>query len=247
MCKQCADERTSNMERHGFDVNFRSKCPFCREEMAIDDKKVGAKILKHSNRGRAWAQHQIGRCYSNEMIGKNYGIPFDKEKGLQLLKQAADQRDSDALLEIAMTFFPSERDESKHMHYLKEAADLGHPFAQGKLGDAYRSKDDKGRLHYMTLAASQGIPPRACVELGNMFMIGECGLAKSSILGKRYHEECFNDINMKKSQLFLPFKYRQHCMSLVVSGMRISWKYLVIVQSQNLYSGLEECRKVSYL
>ena len=46
-------------------------------------------------------------------------IPFDEENGLDFLKQAADQRESDALLEMAMWFFSPEQDKLKHIHYLK--------------------------------------------------------------------------------------------------------------------------------
>ncbi len=102
-CKQCADEREVNAKRDGFDA-LRGKCPLCREEMygKGDSQKMRAKVLEHANRGIAWAQYQIGAWYSNERKGKEFGFPLDKEKGLYFLKQAADQRDSDALLEIAL-------------------------------------------------------------------------------------------------------------------------------------------------
>ncbi len=143
MCKQCHDEREANCKRDGFDT-LRGKCPLCREEIyEIDDcgnKKMRAQVLEHSNKGRAWALSKLGAWYSNEMIGKVFGIPFDKEKGLDYLKQAADQRDSDAFVEMAMSFFSSERDESKHMYYLEQAADLGHPDAQRILGDVTKAR-----------------------------------------------------------------------------------------------------------
>ncbi len=124
---------------------------------AGDRKKEGATVLEHAKKGRAWALSKLGAWYSNEMVGKVFGIPFDKEKGLHFLKKAADHRDSDALYEMTMSFFPPEQDESKHVYYLKEAADLGHSCAQALLGDAYkRQNDDEGNLHYTTLAASQG-------------------------------------------------------------------------------------------
>jgi len=50
---------------------------------------------------------------------------------MQFIKQAADQRWPDALFEMAMAHRGEtlERDESKYMYYLKEAANLGHPDA----------------------------------------------------------------------------------------------------------------------
>mmetsp|Transcript_28046 Transcript_28046/g.40098 ORF Transcript_28046/g.40098 Transcript_28046/m.40098 type:complete len:431 (+) Transcript_28046:88-1380(+) len=192
-CTKCGKERIDNSEIEGFDKMFRDKCPLCREKMSGEFKKMRTKILEHANKGRAWAQFHIGRWYSNE-TGKEIGIPIDKEKGLHFLKQAADQRDSDAFLEMAkMSFTSPERDETKRMYYLKEAADLGNQIAQVLLADAFnRQKDDKGRLHYITLAASQG-DPNALSNLGYLFMKGECGLARSLILAKHYNGKSLKD------------------------------------------------------
>jgi|SaaInl74LU_5_DNA_1037368.scaffolds.fasta_scaffold08578_2 TPR repeat protein len=86
-----------------------------------------------------------------------------------------------------------DRDESKYVYYLKEAADLGHQGAQGTLGLAYnRQKEDKTSLHYITLAASQG-DPKACGTLGSYFLNAECGLSKSLILAKHYSEKSLED------------------------------------------------------
>ena len=51
-------------------------------------KKQNSLILKHANNGMAWAQAYIGRWYFNGM----HDFALDKEKGLQFIKQAADQR-----------------------------------------------------------------------------------------------------------------------------------------------------------
>eukprot|EP00985_Skeletonema_marinoi_P030265 scaffold31306_cov139-Skeletonema_marinoi.AAC.1 len=53
-----------------------------------DSKEIGAMLLKHANKGRAWAQAYVGIWYLNGMNG----FALDKEKGLQFIKQAADQR-----------------------------------------------------------------------------------------------------------------------------------------------------------
>eukprot|EP00985_Skeletonema_marinoi_P019784 scaffold11482_cov103-Skeletonema_marinoi.AAC.3 len=172
------------------------KCPLCRENIphSYDYEEIRSMVLGHSNKGKAWAQTQIGMWYLGEESGSNF-FAFDEEKGLQFLKQAADQRDSDALLEMALAY--SEKtlkwDESKYMYYLKEAADLGHPGAQRMLGLAYESSnDEKTRLHYITLAASQG-DAVACYTLGAYFMCVECGLTKSLILAKHYSEKSLED------------------------------------------------------
>jgi TPR repeat protein len=87
-----------------------------------------------------------------------------------------------------------ERDESKYIQYLKEAAILGQPGAQEELATAYnrRNNEQEQILHYATLAASHG-NSRACGMLGHFFMRAECGLTESLILGKHYSEMYFED------------------------------------------------------
>ena len=70
---------------------YRGKCPLCREKMPIegDYKEIGSMLLKHANKGRAWAQVYVGNKYFNGVNGK--------EKGLKLIEESADQRDPDGL------------------------------------------------------------------------------------------------------------------------------------------------------
>eukprot|EP00985_Skeletonema_marinoi_P030441 scaffold32081_cov66-Skeletonema_marinoi.AAC.1 len=87
-----------------------------------------------------------------------------------------------------------ERDESKYVHYLKEAADLGQLGAQEELAIAYnrRNNEEEKNLHYTTLAASQS-NSKACGMLGHFFMNADCGLPKSLILAKHYSEKNSED------------------------------------------------------
>jgi len=173
-CKQCGDEREAKYKAEKIDEMFHGRCALCRERRipdANDHKEIGTMILKHANKGRAWAQTHIGTCY---LRGVN-GYDLDKKKGLQFIKQAADQRWPDALFEMAMAHRGEtlERDESKYMYYLKEAANLGHPDAQRMLGiNDNRQEDENMYLHYITLAASQG-NSTACGILGQYFSSAE--------------------------------------------------------------------------
>ena len=45
-------------------------------------------LLKHANKGRAWAQVYVGNKYFH---GVN-GFALDKEKGLKLIEESADRR-----------------------------------------------------------------------------------------------------------------------------------------------------------
>eukprot|EP00985_Skeletonema_marinoi_P023272 scaffold15391_cov99-Skeletonema_marinoi.AAC.1 len=192
ICKQCSNERNAKRKAGGFDEMYRNKCPLCREKMIRGDNHEKAKFmaLEHSNKGRAWAKSQIGSAY----MGGMSGLPLDREKGVQFFKEAADQRDPDGLLELAVAYNIGytgvlERDESKYLYYLGEAADLGHPRAQRLLALTHDDECncEKGYLHYITLAASNG-DYKAGVSLGHSYIFAQHGLTKSYTLGKHYSD-----------------------------------------------------------
>mmetsp|Transcript_18797 Transcript_18797/g.32053 ORF Transcript_18797/g.32053 Transcript_18797/m.32053 type:complete len:189 (+) Transcript_18797:436-1002(+) len=89
ICKQCGFERIKD-EEEGLADKFRGKCPLCRESIpdANDHKKIMTLTSNHANKGRAWAQANVGTWYLRGM----HDFALDKEKGLQFIKQAADQR-----------------------------------------------------------------------------------------------------------------------------------------------------------
>lgn len=66
-------------------------------------KELRSKVLEHSYKEWAWAQLQLGIWYSGENSGTSF-FATDKEKGLQFIKQAADQRDPEALLLMALKY-----------------------------------------------------------------------------------------------------------------------------------------------
>ena len=80
VCQKCAKERNANVEKEGFDEMFSNKCPLCRERLSVDGKEVGAMVLEHSNKGKAWAQFQIGLWCLDTTERKEYGLSFDEKK-----------------------------------------------------------------------------------------------------------------------------------------------------------------------
>ena len=203
-CKHCADERTSKLKNGFGDAMFNNKCPLCREIFPQAGKEMMRKMLQHSNKGKAWAQVSLGALYMCEERSKKFGFPLDKAKGRQLIKQAAEQHNSDACYLIAI-----EHDRlgetAPGQKVMKEAADLGHIAAQYEIArdmallvtQSDCSDTRETLLHYVTLAASQG-ESNACCILGQMFMkdeglkmfeSAECGLTKSFVLAKHYSEK----------------------------------------------------------
>ncbi len=78
---------------------FSNKCPLCRERFSVDGKEAGAMVLEHSNKGKAWAQIQIeiGLWCLDTTESKEVGLSLEKKKSWELIKQAADQGDPNAL------------------------------------------------------------------------------------------------------------------------------------------------------
>ena len=197
ICKQCSNARKDKDKEGASDEMYRDKCPLCREEFPNegDYKELGTRALEHSNKGKAWAQMYFGARYLNGI----HDFSLDEKKGLKLIEEAADQRDPDALFMLALEYNIGEkleRDESKYMYYLKEAANLGFSDAQRMMGITYDGQKDDNimHLHYITLAASQG-DSKACGMLGAHFMNAECGLTKSLVLAKHYCEKNLEVVN----------------------------------------------------
>jgi len=183
ICHKCGNESNANFEREGFDKMFSGKCPLCREKF-YTQQEAGPLLLKHSNKGKAWAQFLIGTTCMDTTFAKQYGLSgLSSEECRKLIEQAADQGDPDAL------FFMWKHgdEEKKNMQYLRKAADLGLPEAQHDLACCfYNMSDEKEKLlHYVTLAASQGYS-KACGGLGCMFLHAHCGLTHSYSLAKHY-------------------------------------------------------------
>ena len=169
---------------------FSIKCPLCRERFSVDGKEAGAMVLEHSNKGKAWAQFQIGLWCLYTTERKDYGLSFDEKKGRELIEQAADQGDPDALYWMAIEY----RDEEmSNMHYLRKAADLGYDLAQYDLAVFYDKNNEKEKyLHYITLAASQG-HSKSYTALGALFIHAEYVLTQSLILAKHYAGKSLED------------------------------------------------------
>lgn len=213
--------RTEIQCEYGVDMMYQGKCPLCRERIpgTTEYKKIGKNILKHANKGQAWAQAKIGIWHIS--ANNKYGFPFDEEKAARFLEQAADQGEADAVCGLSMAYKEGllGGDESKYMHYLKKAADLGHVEAQKEI------KDKENYLHYRTLAASQG-DAEACAMLGHHFMV-----RKSFILAKYYTEKYIE--SAEKVNPVYAFNY---ALALFYLGAE-QYGEDIDIHSQNLYSG----------
>jgi len=86
ICKQCGFERIKD-EEEGLADKFRGKCPLCRESIpdANDHKKIMTLTSNHANKGRAWAQANVGTWYLRGM----HDFALDKEKGLHAVHQTS--------------------------------------------------------------------------------------------------------------------------------------------------------------
>jgi len=127
-------------------------------------------------RGEPWAQMQLGKIYVESIDD-----PERREKGMELLRQAAAQKDAEAIRLLANIASAGVVDQPSNvvaLQRLKEAAELGSPDAQYELASIYAEgrgvhKDMNQALLWGRKAAQQGNVQaqfsvgRALIESGN--------------------------------------------------------------------------------
>ncbi|RHZ82608.1 hypothetical protein Glove_108g9 [Diversispora epigaea] len=124
--------------------------------------EAGLKAHKKEDKKKAWecfvVNSELGKTtakyWQGYYLNKGYAGIKDSEKASQLVKEAADDGDSDAQLYYAFTF----ANPDSFMEYLTKSADGGNTVAQHNLGIMYlngkiQSADEELGLKYLRLAA----------------------------------------------------------------------------------------------
>ena len=147
-----------------------TECPLCRADLLIESKESIRLTEQCANKGRAWAQSQMGIYYlegSSCEHGSDVPYKVNKEKALRLFQLAADQRDPDAIRNIAQLHYGLhgvvkglKKSLVKARTLMKESADLGNLAAQRnyammcRLGEG-GPQDKTEAAHYYSLMYSQ--------------------------------------------------------------------------------------------
>jgi TPR repeat protein len=176
--------------------------------MLYENSNDNEKAVKHYNQGVALrdsaAYYRLGMMY---LMGQ-HGYPRDTERGLEMIKIAADTADSDApqgayvygmliareLPDIDIPEFLLDVDLGLARQYIEKAAFLGFAKAQLKMGQAYELSQlgcdfaPALSLHYYALAAQQG-QAEAALGVSRWFLFGyEKQFPKNEKLAFQYGE-----------------------------------------------------------
>ena len=154
---------------NGFNSTRLKCCPLCRGNSTPDDEAGLSKL--RAEKGHPLFQLQEGRKYMG-LIDNSDGYPVDMNKGLGLIKLAVEQRHPITLHYMAILyrdgvdgFIP--QSDTKALHFMKQAADLGYTDAMvevtkiywgPKAGLGMNSEEDddlQNAILYTTLAYSQ--------------------------------------------------------------------------------------------
>jgi hypothetical protein len=140
------------------------KCPCCRGELFINEKKRASLIEHQAHKGRKWAQATMGIYL---LDGDAVHHEVDVKKALEWLNLAAEQRQPDAICTIAQLHAgvygevkEVEQCQIKARALMKEAADLGNLRAQRNYAMMCRlgqggPVDKSEAAYYYTLVYSQ--------------------------------------------------------------------------------------------
>ena len=195
ICKECSLEADSKA------VCLRT-CLICQSDRPFkDDVETKRQMtIKHAERGKPWAQINVGVGYRDG----SGGFPLNEMEALKWFERAAEQNNPYALRVLGVYYARGDIVQQsfvKTRELVKEAADLGYIEAQELVGAMYLTgqggeADEEKAVHYYTLAYSHG-NVAAAFQLGHWFRHGGCGLTTSLYRAKHYFEEAAQNGNVR--------------------------------------------------
>ena len=166
-------------------------------QAALNATSDEALYLDAAMRGEAWAQTKLGKIYI-----ETPNDPESLQKGLQLLQQAAAQKDAEAIYLLAGVTAAGVVDKPSNiaaMEKIKEAAMLGSADAQYELASMYAEgrgvhRDMNQALFWGRKAAKQG-NPQAQLSVGRTLIVSNDPGDKSEGIGYLEKATEAGDIN----------------------------------------------------
>jgi hypothetical protein len=167
LCKACSEKCDQ----------YDTRCPLCRAPVPTSDAEALRRVQKHVDKGNVEAQTYLARMYQ---LG-HLGLKKSPKRAFQLYDLAAAQGHVNAQFALGTECYSSgqgtEINYKTAAHWLRSAAEHGHPGAQRNLGEAFyngkgvaQSYDEAVR--WFRLAAVQG-EPDALFNLGACYQNGE--------------------------------------------------------------------------
>ena len=139
----------------GVTTTGKNMCPFCRALAPKTEEEAFEGIKRRVEVGNAQAMYELG-CYY--FYGR-YGLPLNREKGLELWHQSAELGCVEAYYNIGNAYWYGGgvgRDEKKAIHFWELAAMGGDAASRHNLGSAEgrAGNIDRAMKHFMIAAGS---------------------------------------------------------------------------------------------
>ena len=225
-CQNCDEDNYKDVSGHlyiGNDPRPISKCPMCRTKLTHTDAQQDIEVERLAQRGKAWAQHQLGRWHLRGLHGKQRNM----NEALKWLQLASDQQFPAAMDKLADMYEEGsgvERDLSKAKSLWLKASNLGCSEASMSMVK-YHNYSGEEAVYFATLAYSQDKSSMAAAHvLGKVFYYGEDGLEQSLFRAKHYFQVAADAGNqdaykhlactlfqLSQSQYKTPFGIPGHC------------------------------------
>lgn len=157
-------------------------------------------FVECANSGKSWAQSRLGHVYLQHRLQMPFTIknpPLDKKKGLQYIKLAADQNETNALYALGQFYHEGmngvKKDKAKAKQMFEMASNTGHTKAQTALGAIYCQNGGRKNIlkavRYFTLAYNKDETAQAALFFGQLYYRGDGGFRKSLLLANHYFGE----------------------------------------------------------
>ena len=132
----CGKSFCSDCDKDDREHRHMKSCPMCRSPLITGELNVGRAIKAHAEDGRAWAQHDLGRFYTD---GSN-GFHRDEVEGLKWIQRSADQNHPGGCYAMGKAYIDGalgERDYGKALYWFERGSNSGCNQSQGVAGAMY--------------------------------------------------------------------------------------------------------------
>ena len=164
ICNGCSFADWARQQRENMRV---IKCPFCRIPVSTTDEEFNKNLMKRAEQNDPAALRRMGLRHARRE---------EYDKTFEYFTRAAELGDADAHYNLSIMYNKGqcvEKDETKRVYHLEEAAIAGQPSAHHSLGYVEWNKERYNRaLKHWIIAANLGYD-RSIKELKNCYQDGD--------------------------------------------------------------------------
>jgi hypothetical protein len=199
-------------------------CPTCSSKIPTSEKEIMDYVQKNVDKGKAWAQIELGAYYTAGM----YGLAMSKDMGFKLYLAAAKQGDPVGIYNVAGAYKNGhgvQIDHNEMVQWYMKGCEQGERGCQFKLGHLLWNGEivegDENLAFYWMKKSAEAGHPDAIDALGNMYEMGVgCQvnynesakwLRKAIEIGKLNYGENPKYLRMMENTGKVTFHTSKHC------------------------------------